>query len=574
MPRILGMRRLTTLVVSLLLVPLAGCSGGSAGTAATTAPLDGGTGGPGPVPGLHVDTGIVASGVASGASCGALREGRSYDVTITSESGKDIAFTVHEPAWLDDCTKTPLILHSHGFGLNRAHRRVDLPDNIPLMDVLWDVTPYLRDGYGVISIDERGFGQSTGTSRVMDPDFEGRDLVRILDWAEDHLPWLAYRDRNLLLGAIGGSYGGGYQLLLLRTDPKRRLDAIVPQITWYDLTYSLAPGGVPKTTYTLLLTVAAEAWGFRFDPEFFGAVVDGLAQNQLPEATNDALLYHSPRYACEGMALPGHPAAEPLPRIDALFLQGMADALFDVNEGVANYECLRARGGDVRLYTYQFGHILPKDDSLIWPPPNSVDDLMRCGPLQEVAVELAWFDAKLRGNVHAIDDLPELCIALDSAGDAIVPDSIHRGGTNVAFRSRAFSLDLLGNQPVELPVYTARRNDVIAGIPTARFHTAAATGFPESGDPRVFVGIGIKRADSARTVLIDDQVRPIRGFGDHDVELNAIGERLHAGDQLMLLVYGYNYGYFLTGTRNPFTSPLVVSGEVGLPMLGAVPTYR
>lgn len=115
---------------------------------------------------------------------------------------------------------------------------------------------------------------------------------------------------------------------------------------------------------------------------------------------------------------------------------------------------------------------------------------------------------------------------------------------------------------------------MIAGIPTARFHTAAATGFPESGDPRVFVGIGIKRADSARTVLIDDQVRPIRGFGDHDVELNAIGERLHAGDQLMLLVYGYNYGYFLTGTRNPFTSPLVVSGEVGLPMLGAVPTYR
>lgn len=303
-------------------------------------------------------------------------------------------------------------------------------------------------------------------------------------------------------------------------------------------------------------------------------MVKGLTSSRLPAATSDALLYHSPRYACEGVALPGYPPAGPLPRVDALFMQGMGDALVNVNEGVANYECLKALGGDVRLYTYQFGHILPKDDSLIWPPPSSLADLMRCGPLQEVPVELAWFEAKLRGNTQAIAQLPELCMTLDSAGDAIVPDSIHRGGTNVSFRSQTFSLPDLGTEAMELELLTASTEQVIAGIPTARFRTNPAPLHAALGDPHVFVGFGIRRPGETRTTLIDDQIRPIRGFGEHVVELNAIGERLHPGDKLMLMVYGYNYGYFMTGNRSVFTPRIAVSGEVGLPLLGNVPTYH
>ena len=42
------------------------------------------------------------------------------------------------------------------------------------------------------------------------------------------------------VGMIGGSYGGQIQYAVARQDP--RIDAIIPMITWNDLTYSLAPG--------------------------------------------------------------------------------------------------------------------------------------------------------------------------------------------------------------------------------------------------------------------------------------------------------------------------------------------
>src|SRR3546814_19131926 len=49
----------------------------------------------------------------------------------------------------------------------------------------------------------------------------------------------------------------------------------------------------------------------------------------------------------------------PLPKADVLLTQGFRDTLFNFNDGLHNYECLHALGGDVRLLTHQTGHILP-----------------------------------------------------------------------------------------------------------------------------------------------------------------------------------------------------------------------
>jgi len=38
--------------------------------------------------------------------------------------------------------------------------------------------------------------------------------------------------------------------------------------------------------------------------------------------------------------------------------------------------------------------------------------------------------------------------------------------------------------------------------------------------------------------LVDDQVKPIRGLGVHDIDLVGVAERLAAGDELALLFYG------------------------------------
>ena len=69
------------------------------------------------------------------------------------------------------------------------------------------------------------------------------------------------RPGDPVLGAIGGSYGGGYQLVgalsEVRDRGATRFDALVPEITWFSLTESLFPQGVPRTEWAAALTAAA-----------------------------------------------------------------------------------------------------------------------------------------------------------------------------------------------------------------------------------------------------------------------------------------------------------------------------
>ena len=86
------------------------------------------------------------------------------------------------------------------------------------------------NGYFVATFDQRGFGESGGRANVQDPQIEGRDIKTLLDWAEGALtPHLAYLRGDPLVGGIGLSYGGGFQLIGAAVDP--RFDALVPMIT-------------------------------------------------------------------------------------------------------------------------------------------------------------------------------------------------------------------------------------------------------------------------------------------------------------------------------------------------------
>ncbi|KPQ00045.1 alpha/beta fold hydrolase [Marinobacter sp. HL-58] len=301
--------------------------------------------------------------------------GRSYPVTLDSASGETISFQVLEPIGGIDCELGhPLVLQGHGFGGSRS---TDGFEN------------YREAGFAVISIDQRGFGESTGTVRVMDPEFEGEDLIQILDWAEENLDYLQRRNEpdlpeelnpNLVVGAIGGSYGGGFQLLLHGQDPRQRLDALVPDITWHDLRYSLNPGNVIKTGWDLVLVAGGEAGSTGngndgLDPIIREILAQGATLNHFPEAGLDFFYYHSPAYRCTGAPVSvsdnpdllnyqiNPPAYDveptPYPPVDVLLTQGMKDTLFNFNEAWRNFECMKSMGGDVRLLTHQTGHILP-----------------------------------------------------------------------------------------------------------------------------------------------------------------------------------------------------------------------
>src|SRR5690606_34375137 len=124
-----------------------------------------------------------------------------------------------------------------------------------------DVERYLDAGYGVLSFDQRGFGESGGKAHVENPEVEGHDVRRLVKVAAK-LPWVRKDGKNdPRMGAVGGSYGGGYQYLtafeMLRTRGKPVLDALAPEITWNDLQDSLAPQGVVRTEWALALSAAA-----------------------------------------------------------------------------------------------------------------------------------------------------------------------------------------------------------------------------------------------------------------------------------------------------------------------------
>lgn len=555
-----------------------------------------------PTPAASSPTGT--GGVPSPAT-GQTRAGKTYSIYLkVPATGDTVAFTVFEPARLTGGQNYPLILHSHGFQGARYKSRpiplqainVDLSN--PLGSDFTDIGVFIDNGYGVISIDERAHGDSNGSDRVMDPDFEGKDLLAVLDWAEANLDWLKYgmsadgKDpHNLVLGSIGTSYGGMFQYLIHNIDPKQRLDAMVPMWAPYDLTYSLSPGNTPKTLWNFALFGIGNLTGLKtgttFDPFIFNGFIQGFANNELSPQLKDLLVYHSNRYFCEGKPVATNggtgtrPERAPVAggKVNALLVQGIRDTLFNLNEGYANYQCLKAQGGDVRLLTTQVGHntlqTVPDPSQLIFHPTDIAN--LKCGTIDPAAGALAFFNEHLKGVAGAANAIPrKLCLSIAGTDAALVDDlTVGRAGTQVAVppSSVIAGLPELGNA-VATGVVAGSGGEVIAGIPHIDVTVRAASPLA-LGEPVIFVGLGIQHAGVSPPFyeLLNNQVTPLKGLGRHDVDLSGVAARLKPGEKLVLLVYGGKDQYLVSGSTSLAVAkatvmPVTVSGSLWVPRIG------
>lgn len=558
-------------------------------------------------------TTLTPDGQARACPAGETRDGLTYDVTIPSPlgNGETIAATVFEPSQMDCDQDYPLVLWGAGFGSPRDDGGVPTdPQNIAFN--AFAPTALLRAaGYGVLSFDHRGHGESGGKIRVQDPDYEGQNVLRVVDWAEVNLDWLAYGPsadgsdpHNLRLGSVGPSYGGGYQLMLLAIDPKRRLDAVVPSVTWHDLSYSLFPGGVIKDAWVQTLAGGKEQ---QFDPFINAQLAQMYADNRPGDLLLQATRYHSLRYFCDGqpVATNGGPGTAPRyaplapPRVNALIIQSSRDTLFNLNESIANYECLRARGGDVRLFTIQAGHntlgvagtlgvsTVPQDPGAQFQPDPSSTSIA-CGGALTVDAIVAFFDEHLKGMAGRADQVldPEHPICLNlAAGDSVHVDAVQRGGTEFTIAADAAGNTVTvgqdDSQATTVPLATVlAASEVLAGIPRLDVTLGNADDASDStgsDNSIVFVAIGHKRlvgAGAGQWDPVDNVLTPLRGLGRHTVELSGVLERLLPGDQLGLMLYGANANqYPTTGTQldQPHAARVKLQGTVQLPLLGALP---
>jgi hypothetical protein len=431
------------------------------------------------------------------------QEPSDFDATATPTPTPTttIAFTLMLPQRCPG-DQFPLILQSHGYGGTRltaiaANGTLDpTVAHFNSIDDLVMALPYY--GYVVISYDERGHGtpfpgMASNNARIIDPAAETQDAEALMDWAYYHRnaapdpddpstpdpstyvqSFVEAQDsgipRDIVVGTIGYSYGGGFEFPLEQLDP--RVDTMVPNGTWNDLLYSLLPGDSVKLGFDSLLCLlaspipdvggngnntplvanlcnlvgpqgpAAATVRTRLD-----MITDASLPTALPRPARNAnelldfFYAHSNQYfqtstrdgaaldprdvpgylSPELLALPGFAGASfrpapvipspvrPTP-ITALLLQGNRDNLFNLADAYLNYQYLRTSVGPGKASGI---HLLTTEGGHMNPLALQVQGTANCGAVVGLYSILAWLDYNLKGIASAnYSNIPQLCISV------------------------------------------------------------------------------------------------------------------------------------------------------------------
>lgn len=526
---------------------------------------------------------------------GQSRPGQAFDLFIESPDNKEkVPITVFEPSTIVGGEKYPLLIHSHGWGgarVNASNKNF--------------FKTFLDKGYGVVTFDQRGWAEAGGTVRAMDPDADGPNMLAVLDWAESNLDWLAYgigpngrNSDNLVLGSFGESYGGMYQMLMYSIDPKKRLDAMQITAAPNNLLQSIYPGGISKSIMRNVLLATSSSG--RVDPYLRGLFLSSVLNKEQEEF----LLYHSHAYFCETLSIKSNGGIDTKPRfghrdrypVNVVIAQGVRDPLFDLTQGIKNYECFKKAGGDVRLFSAQYGHnvtpVAPDLGNFLYFPlytqgasfplpvggvslpliGNQTDP--RCGTANILSTEMqaSFFDEHLKGIPNAAASIPKNpCLSIAS-GDSVLVESIKsRSAGGLTERSIAKTVVPAGipiDTPIaiDLGVVGSDETTVLGGIPHVELLINSVLANVE--DPTLFLGLGQSRLGIPGVWdLMNNQLTPIRGTGQISTELVAVTGRLKKGERLALLVFGLHNQFAESVFESTLPKPVTIEGKVFIPLL-------
>ncbi|WP_171168967.1 alpha/beta fold hydrolase [Streptomyces sp. I05A-00742] len=272
--------------------------------------------------------------------------------------------------------RRPAVLLAHGFGGDKDELR-DRAEELA------------RSGYAVLTWSARGFGDSSGRIGLNDPDREVADVGRLIDWLAERPEVRLDGKGDPRVGIAGASYGGAVALLAAGHD--KRVDAVAPQITYWNLADSLFPNDVFKKLWagvfftTGSTSAAASGPGGkppgpaagggcgRFDPELC-AMYERVAVAGKPDARARELLdRRSPSAMARRIKVP------------ALLVQGQSDSLFPLGESDRAAEALARNGAPVAVDWIAGGHDAGGSEE-----DDRIADRTR-----------AWFDRYLKGDEGA-----------------------------------------------------------------------------------------------------------------------------------------------------------------------------
>jgi ABC-2 type transport system ATP-binding protein len=146
-------------------------------------------------------------------------------------------YDLYVPAGASTSDKRPAIVMTNGFGLDKSAAEVT------------SMSSFLaRNGYVVLAYTAAGFAGSGGCITLQSIDRDALGTQQLVDQVLDvRTDVLRDADGELVLGTVGGSYGGGWQLPFAALDD--RVQAAAPARTWQSLRYALNPNNrvVPGT---------------------------------------------------------------------------------------------------------------------------------------------------------------------------------------------------------------------------------------------------------------------------------------------------------------------------------------
>lgn len=462
--------------------------------------------------------------------------------------------------------RRPAVLIGHGFGGSKAETRAQAEQ-------------LAADGYAVMTWSARGFGKSGGRISLNAPDREVRDVSRLIDWLAGRPEVELDAKGDPRVGITGASYGGAVSLLAAGYD--RRVDAIAPEITYWNLADALFPDGVFKKLWAGIFVTTGGGCG-NFEKQLC-AMYERVAVSGKPDAAARALLTErSPSAVADRIKVP------------TLIVQGQTDSLFPLGQADAMAKAVKANGAPVSVDWIAGGH--DGGDRETGRVRKRVGD---------------WFDHYLKGDEGAATG-PAFRVTrtggMDSTDGAVLtrgassdtypglrsgPETVElRGGTQKFSNPAGASPPAISAVPgvggglaqlstfgvglsIDFPGQYARFDSAplagsrrITGSPTVRVNVKAGR-----GDAVLFGKVYDVSPDGKQQVLPSQLVAPYRitpeqQGGPLDLTLPAIDHGLDSGHRLRLVLAATDLGYASPAAPTTYTvsldGPLTIPTAPGL----------
>ncbi|KUF17302.1 alpha/beta fold hydrolase [Streptomyces silvensis] len=466
----------------------------------------------------------------------------------TSADGRQVRIDTSYFTAGDPGKKRPAVLVGHGFGGSKN-------------DVRDQAEKLARDGYAVLTWSARGFGASTGRIGLNDPKGEVADVRRLVDWLAERPEVRLDKAGDPRVGVTGASYGGAVSLLAAGYD--RRIDAIAPMITYWNLADALFPRDVFKKQWAGMFLSAGGGCD-RFEKRLC-EMYERVAVAGKPDAKARELLSgRSPAAVGDRIEVP------------ALIVQGQTDSLFTLDQADAMARTIRGNhapvsvdwiagghdGGDMETDRVEgrvgawFDRYLKDDEGVDTGPAfrvtrtGGIDSTDGAATLRGATGDrypgLAsgvrdipltgrpqTFDNPAGAAPPAVSGLPGIGGAAGGGGGGLsrlsslgIGVSLDFPGQHAAFDSKPVTKDLR-----------------ITGAPTVRAHVKS-----DSEDTVLFGKVYDVGPDGERKVLPAQLVSPVRVGGavdgkDVDLRLPAVDHELKKGHRLSLVLASTDLGY-------------------------------